>query len=200
MRKGLPAAPAHPQPAAERGEGIRKGVRRRFHGHTDRILLPRGRKLLRRRVAQGSTEKVAKTLSELTGGTLLKIEQARPYSEDYQTCIAQAKRDLQANARPEAPNLPDSLDGYDEIYLGYPNYWGTMPMAVYTFLEKYDLSGKTIRPFCTHEGSGLSGTVERIRKICRGANVMDGLALNGTAVQNRPKQVKRQLEAFVREN
>ena len=66
-----------------------------------------------RRVAQGSTEKVAKTLSELTGGTLLKIEQARPYSEDYQTCIAQAKRDLQANARPEAPNLPDSLDGYD---------------------------------------------------------------------------------------
>ena len=153
-----------------------------------------------RRVAQGSTEKVAKTLSELTGGTLLKIEQARPYSEDYQTCIAQAKRDLQANARPEVPNLPDSLDGYDEIYLGYPNYWGTMPMAVYTFLEKYDLSGKTIRPFCTHEGSGLSGTVERIRKICRGANVMDGLALNGTAVQNRPKQVKRQLEAFVREN
>lgn len=56
-------------------------------------------------------------------------------------------------------NLPENLDAYDEIYLGYPNYWGTMPMAVYTFLERYDFTGKTIHPFCTHEGSGLAGTV-----------------------------------------
>ena len=65
-------------------------------------------------------------------------------------------------------NLPDDLDAYDEIYLGYPNYWGTMPMAVYTFLENYDLSGKTIHPFCTHEGSGLSrteGTFRRPRRV-----------------------------------
>lgn len=76
---------------------------------------------------------------------------------------------LQKKARPEVLNLPENLDAYDEIYLGYPNYWGTMPMAVYTFLERYDFTGKTIHPFCTHEGSGLAGTVQDIRKAAPGA-------------------------------
>ena len=88
-----------------------------------------------RRITVGNTEKAAGILAELTGGELYKIEQAQPYSEDYDTCIAEAKADLQAKARPEVLGLPDGLDAYDEIYLGYPNYWGTMPMAVYTFLE-----------------------------------------------------------------
>ena len=110
----------------------------------------------------GNTEKAAKMLAELTGADLFKIEQKVPYSANYQQCIAEAKRDLQAGARPELVSMPESLDAYDEIYLGYPNYWGTMPMAVYTFLEHYDFTGKVIRPFCTHEGSGLSGTVRDI--------------------------------------
>ena len=81
-----------------------------------------------RRIAVGNTEKAANMLAELTGGELYKIEQEQPYSEDYKTCIAEAKADLQKKARPEVLNLPDDLDAYDEIYLGYPNYWGTMPM------------------------------------------------------------------------
>lgn len=133
-----------------------------------------------RRIAVGNTEKAAKLLSELTGAELLKLEQAVPYSEDYKTCIAEAKRDLQNRARPEVLNLPENLDGYDEIYLGYPNYWGTMPMAVYTFLEKYDFSGKKIYPFCTHEGSGLSGTERDIEKAAKGAMVQKGLAVCGS--------------------
>lgn len=76
------------------------------------------------RIPVGNTEKSAGILAELTGGRLYKIEQAQPYSEDYQTCIAEAKADLQKKARPEVLNLPADLDGYDEIYLGYPNYWG----------------------------------------------------------------------------
>mgnify|MGYP004481674089 CR=1 FL=1 len=115
-----------------------------------------------RRVSVGSTEKAAEMLAGLTGGELYKIQQVQPYSEEYQTCIAQAKADLQKNARPEVLDLPDDLDAYNTIYLGYPNYWGTMPMAVYTFLEHYDFTGKTIHPFCTHEGSGLSHTVQDI--------------------------------------
>ena len=87
-----------------------------------------------RRIAVGNTERAAKMLADLTG-ELYRIDQAQPYSEDYQPCIAEAKADLQKNARPEVLNLPDDLNAYDEIYLGYPNYWGTMPMAVYTFLE-----------------------------------------------------------------
>ena len=93
------------------------------------------------------------------------------------------------------PDLPDDLSAYDEIYLGYPNYWGTMPMAVYTFLEHYDLTGKTIHPFCTHEGSGLSRTVQDIQKAAPGAAVTKGLALYGSGVDS----ARAALEQWVRE-
>lgn len=135
-----------------------------------------------RRISVGNTEKAAKMIAGLIGGVLYKIQQAQPYSEDYPACIAQAKADLQKNARPEVRNLPDNLDAYDEIYLGYPNYWGTMPMAVYTFLERYDFTGKTIHPFCTHEGSGLSNTEWDIQKAALGAVVTKGLAIHGSNV------------------
>lgn len=133
-------------------------------------------------VAVGNTEKAAEMLAELTDGELYKIEQAQPYSDDYNTCTAEAKAHLRNNARPEVLNLPDNLDAYDEIYLGYPNYWGTMPMAVYTFLENYNFTGKVIYPFCTHEGSGLSHTVQDIQKAAPGAVVTKGLAIHGSSV------------------
>ena len=148
-----------------------------------------------RRVSVGNTEKAAGMLAELTGGEVFKIEQAQPYSEDYQTCIAEAKADLQKKARPEVLNLPDDLDAYDEIYLGYPNYWGTMPMAVYTFLERYDFTGKTIHPFCTHEGSGLAGTVRDVQKAAPGAVVTKGMAIHGSSVDG----AKAALEKWVKE-
>ena len=121
-----------------------------------------------RTIAVGNTEKAARLLAELTGAELFHIEQKVPYSDDYDTCVAEARRDLRANARPELTALPESLDDYDEIYLGYPNYCGTMPMAVYTFLEHYDWQGKTIHPFCTNEGSGLSNTEQDIRRAAKG--------------------------------
>jgi len=143
-----------------------------------------------RKIPVGNTEKAAKMLAELTGADLLKLEQKVPYSPDYQICIAEAKRDLQANARPEVLNLPENLDGYDEIYLGYPNYWGTMPMAVYTFLEHYDFTGKVIHPFCTHEGSGLSNTLRDIEKTAKGAVVKPGLAIHGSDVDSAMSKLK----------
>lgn len=135
-----------------------------------------------RRISVGNTEKVAEMLADLTGGELYKIEQAEPYSDDYKTCVAQAREDWQKNARPAVLDLPDDLDAYDEIYLGYLNYCSTMPMAVYTFLEHYDFTGKTIHPFCTHEGSGLSDTENDIRKAAHGAAVTKGLAIHGSHV------------------
>ena len=149
----------------------------------------------RRRIAVGNTEKAAKMIADVTGGALYRIEQARPYSEDYDACTAEAKADLQKNARPEGLNLPADLDAYDEIYLGYPNYWGTMPMAVYTFLEHYDFAGKTIHPFCTHEGSGLSGTVRDIQQAAPGTVVTQGLAVRGSSVDGAEKMI----EDWVRE-
>ncbi len=143
-----------------------------------------------RKIPEGNTEKVANMLAELTGADLFKIEQKVPYSANYQECIAQAKRDLQAKARPELVTLPENLDEYDEIYLGYPNYWGTMPMAVYTFLEHYDFTGKVIHPFCTHEGSGLSNTVKDVQKTAKGAEVKPGLAIYGSDVDNAMEKLK----------
>ena len=87
--------------------------------------------------------------------------------------------------------LPDSLDGYDEIYLGYPNYWGDLPMAVYTFLEAFDWTGKTIHPFCTHEGSGLSGTERNLRRTCGGAAVTRGLAIQGSEADSAQPAVEK---------
>lgn len=135
----------------------------------------------RRRIEVGNTARVAETLSRLTGAETFALAQAVPYSEAYDQCTAEAKRDLLAHARPALSALPD-LAGVDTVFLGYPNYWGTMPMAVYTFLESADLAGKRICPFCTHEGSGLSHTVQDIQKAAPGAAVTKGLAIHGSHV------------------
>lgn len=144
-----------------------------------------------RYIAVGNTEKAAKMIAEATGAELFKIEQKVPYAADYNTCIAQAKRDLNSGARPELVRMPEDLDKYGEIYLGYPNYWGTMPMAVYTLLESRDWTGKTIHPFCTHEGSGLSGTEKDVARAARGAKVTKGLAIVGSEVDAAKKAVER---------
>lgn len=146
-----------------------------------------------RYIEVGNTERVAKMIASIAGADLFKIEQIQPYAADYQTCIDQAKKDLQAKARPELVKLPDSLDGYDEVYLGYPNYWGDMPMAVYTFLEAFDWTGKTIHPFCTHEGSGLSGTERKIQSTCKGAKVTRGLAIRGSSVDGAKPEIEKWL-------
>lgn len=144
-----------------------------------------------RYIKVGNTEKVANMISEITGADLFKIEQKDTYSADYQECIAEAKKDLQENKRPEVLDLPANLDAYDEIYLGYPNYCGTMPMAVYTFLENYDFSGKKIHPFCTHEGSGLSRTEKDIEKAAKGAKVEKGLAIHGSSADSAKNAVEK---------
>ena len=148
-----------------------------------------------RYIPVGNTEKLANMIAEATGAELFKIEQQMPYAADYNTCIAQAKQDLQARSRPALVSMPDSLDGYDEIYLGYPNYWGDMPMAVYTFLEHFGWSGKTIHPFCTHEGSGLGQTERKIRNTCKGAAVTHGLAIHGGSVDRAKEVVQKWVEA-----
>lgn len=90
----------------------------------------------------GNTQKTAEILREITGADIFRIEPVQPYSDSYNECIEQAKQDNQNNARPALKALPDSLDGYDTIYLGYPNYWGTMPMCVFTFWSISTLAGK----------------------------------------------------------
>lgn len=140
-----------------------------------------------RELAVGNTEVVARMVAEATGGDLFKIDPVRAYAKDYTACTEEAQEEKRAGARPALKGLPASLDGYDTVVLGYPNWWGTMPMAVYTFLEAFDFSGKTILPFCTHEGSGLSGTERDVARACPGADVLSGLAVHGAdAARARP--------------
>lgn len=140
-----------------------------------------------RYVQQGNTEKVARMIAEATGAGLFRVEQQVPYDEKYQTCIRQAQQDQRDQARPALRALPDGLDQVQEIYLGYPNYWGDLPMAMYTLLEAFSWAGKVIHPFCTHEGSGLGGTEKKIARACPGAVVTPGLAVHGSrAEESRP--------------
>ena len=124
-----------------------------------------------------------------------KIEMKDPYSPVYMTCIDEAKKDLRAKARPELVSMPASIDEYDTVVLAYPNYWGTMPMAVFTFLENFDFSGKTILPLCTNEGSGMGGSERDIKKACPGAVVKSGLSVTGSEAANAAGRVKKWLAA-----
>ena len=103
-----------------------------------------------RYVKVGNTEIVVGLMKELIEADTFKIEMKEPYSPVYMTCIDEAKKDKQKNARPELTNYPESIDDYDTVVLGYPNYWGTIPMAVATFLERYDFTGKMLLPLCTN--------------------------------------------------
>lgn len=142
----------------------------------------------------GNTQVAAQMLQELTGGELFRIEPVQAYAADYNTCIAEAQADQRRDARPELKQYPDSLDGCDTIYLGYPNYWGTMPMAVFTFLEHFDFTGKTIWPFCTHEGSGMGGSEADIKRLCPGAVVKKGLAIHGGSVRGARPALEKWLK------
>ncbi len=139
----------------------------------------------------GNTELAADIIKELTGGDLFKIEQIKPYSKDYNKCIDQAQSDQKRNARPELKSYPESVYKYDVIYLGFPNYWGTMPMAVFTFLEHFDFSGKIIKPFCTHEGSGMGSSINDIKMLCPTANVEKGLPIRGGSVQRSKSDIEK---------
>ena len=148
-----------------------------------------------RYVKVGNTEIVAEIMKELTGADTFKIEMKDPYSPVYMTCIDEAKKDLRENARPELTSYIDSIDGYDTIILGYPNYWGTIPMAVATFLERYDFDGMTILPLCTNEGSGMGSSERDVKKYAKGADVKKGLSITGSQAANSKDTVKKWLTA-----
>lgn len=143
----------------------------------------------------GNTQVAAGIIHQLTGADMFRIEQKIPYSESYNECIAQAQQDQRADARPELKAHPDDIDRYDVIYLGFPNYWSTMPMAVFTFLEEMEgsgkLKGRTIKPFCTHEGSGMGVSERDIERLCPDARVEKGLAIHGSNVEKSRKKIER---------
>ncbi len=148
-----------------------------------------------RYVKIGNTEIVVNGMKELIDADTFKIEMKNPYSPVYMTCIEEAKKDLRAKARPELVSMPESIDEYGTVVLAYPNYWGTMPMAAFTFLEAFDFTGKTILPLCTNEGSGMGGSERDIKKACPGATVKAGLSVTGSQAGNAKASVQKWLSA-----
>jgi len=142
----------------------------------------------------GNTEVSARKIQEMTFGELYKINPVHKYSDDYNKCTEVAKQELRANDRPELTDLLDSIDGFDTIILGYPNWWGTMPMPVWTFLESHDIRGKTILPLCTHEGSGMGGSEHDLKKLRPDAKVAKGLAIKGGSANNAGKDIEAWLK------
>ena len=142
----------------------------------------------------GNTEIAAGIIQRLTGADLFKLEPVQEYSRDYNECIAEAQVDQRRDARPELKHYPEEFEKYDTIYLGFPNYWSTMPMAVFTFLEHFDFTGKTICPFCTHEGSGMGSSEADIRRLCPGAKLKKGLAIRGGSAGSAEPEIRRWLK------
>lgn len=140
----------------------------------------------------GNTEVVAaKIKALLPDADMFRIDTVHQYSPSYMTCIEEAKQELRQQARPEMKEKLESIDQYDTIILGYPNWWGTMPMVCYTFLESYDFSGKTIIPFCTNEGSGMGSSERFIKKLCPGATVLSGTPIHGAEAQYADSEARR---------
>ncbi|HUN53824.1 MAG TPA: flavodoxin [Smithella sp.] len=142
----------------------------------------------------GNTEVIAKKLQQLTGSDLFQIKTVKSYPDDYTEATEVAQEEKKKNARPELTEKVKDMASYNVIFLGHPNWWGTMPMAVLTFLEAYDFSGKIIVPFCTHEGSGMGNSEQTIKKTCPNAKVLPGLAIIGGSADRADKDIKNWLK------
>lgn len=147
-------------------------------------------------IEKGNTHIIAEMIAKETGGKLFRIETVKPYPDEYKACVEVAKAEKESNARPEIKG-DVKVEDYDIIFLGYPNWWGDMPMAVYTFIEKHNWNGKTVVPFCTHEGSGLSDTERKLKDVCKGATVSAGLAIKGTTAQNSQPQTLKTVQTWL---
>lgn len=137
----------------------------------------------------GNTRTIANQIHDVAGGDLFEIKTVDPYPEEYEAVVEIAKKELNEGYKPPLATHVENIDSYDVIFLGYPNWWGTMPMAVETFLTEHDLSGKTVIPFCTHNGSGLGSSVIDIKNLCPEATLLEGLAVRGSAVKDAQSQV-----------
>ena len=147
----------------------------------------------------GNTEVIASMIAEQTGGDLFHVETTTVYPEEYNDLIAQARQEQDDDARPELASSVADMDAYDTVFIGYPNWWGTMPMTMFTFLESYDFSGKTVIPFCTHEGSALGSSNSDIAELIPDAELLDGLAVRGQTAQNRQDEAREAVADWLRE-
>ena len=140
-------------------------------------------------IEKGNTEVIAEYIKELTKADIFKVEPKNLYAKDYSACIEEAKERQVNHDAPIVENIPD-ISNYEVIYIGAPVYWGDLPEEMVTALKDIDFTGKIVRPFTTHEGSGLGNIPGQLKRICKGANVVDGLAIRGASVNSSRNRVE----------
>lgn len=141
-------------------------------------------------VDKGNTEIVAEFIRDITGADLFKVETVKAYPYNYNECCDVAKAELNNDVRPEIKNKLDYLNSYDVIYIGGPVWWGHYPCAMFTTLENLNFTGKIIKPFTTHEGSGLGSVMEDIKRFCNNADIKEGLAIQGSKVSLSKEKIE----------
>ncbi len=132
-----------------------------------------------RSLSKGNTEIVAEFIRQAVGADLFEVDTVKDYERDYMACTEEAKVELRQDARPELKKMLDSVASYDNIVVAGPCWWGTYPMAIFTQLDALDFTGKKVFPVMTHEGSGLAGSAQALKKHCKGASVGAGMAIHG---------------------
>ena len=137
----------------------------------------------------GNTQYMAYVIQETTGGDIFRIEPEVPYPTDHDTLVDLATEEQDNNARPAISGRIENFDEYDTVFVGYPNWWGDMPMIMYTFFDTYDFAGKTIIPFNTHGGSGFSRTIDSIREMEPEADVAEGLSISRNQIQDAGEEI-----------
>lgn len=144
----------------------------------------------------GNTRVIANQIHDRVGGDIFEIKTVDSYPQDYEAVKAVAMKELNEGSRPALATHVDNIDSYDVVFVGYPIWWGTMPMPVESFLTGYNFSGKTIVPFSTHEGSGLGSSVRDIKALCPQSTVREGLAIQGGSVNTAQDQVSSWLQGM----
>jgi len=142
----------------------------------------------------GNTCEIANQIHKSVSGDIFEIKAVKPYPNDYDAVVKQAGQELDSVHKPALKTKIENIKSYDLVFLGYPIWWGTFPAPVKTFLSEYDFSGKTIAPFCTHEGSGLGRSVADIAALCPHSTILDGLAVWG----KNAKTAQNDVSAWVR--
>lgn len=137
----------------------------------------------------GNTEAMANLIAEQTGGTLFEIALATPYTDDYDALLDVAQQEQAEDARPELAASVEDWDSYDVVFVGYPDWWSDAPMVIYSFLESYDWTGKTLVPFCTSGGSGFGRSLDRLPDSAPGATILEGLHVSGSSAADSGEEV-----------
>lgn len=144
----------------------------------------------------GNTRLIAHDIQNMVGGDLFAIETVRQYGPDFDTAVEQARAELRDHARPELQAKVANMQDYDIVFVGFPNWVGTMPMAMFTFLEQHDFSGKTIVPFCTHGTSGISDTINDLKKLNLQATIQEPIAIYRNDVRDAEATVREWLRGL----